>query len=51
MRYVSNGAVITLGEGHDWSQAPFMTIGPEIGNWYIWKRQMQRFVEECKCSK
>jgi len=48
-RTVSNGVAHTYGEGLAWEQA---VPGPQgIGNWYYWKRQMQRFVEECQCKK
>jgi hypothetical protein len=51
MRYVSKNNVYTLGEGLHWSQSMWSPLPHEIGNYLIWKRQMQRFVEECKCKK
>ena len=48
-RTVSNGYVHTYGEGEAWSQA--VPLLPGAGNWYYWKRQMERMVEECSCGK
>jgi hypothetical protein len=48
-RTVSDGVVHTYGEGLAWPQA----ISPlqAAGNWWYWKRQMQRFVQECTCQR
>ena len=48
-RTVKNGMVRTYGEGLDWRQA--LPLGPQIGNWLIWQKQMERFVEECSCEQ
>ena len=48
-RTVSDGVARTYGEG----LAPELAIPliPRIGNWWVWERQMRRFVEECKCQQ
>jgi RHS repeat-associated protein len=48
-RTVRNGAAHTYGEGLALSQA---VPGPQgFGNWFYWKRQMEKIVQECSCRK
>ena len=55
-RQVKGGVAHTYGEGENWKQSPFL-FGQAIqdaGNWFVWKRQMERLVEEtrseCGCK-
>jgi hypothetical protein len=54
-RQVRNGAARTFGEGESFLQSPFL-FGQGIqdfANWWVWERQMKRFVDgaqsQCSC--
>ena len=47
-RTVRNGTVRTYGEGLALEQT--LPVGPRLGNWWYWQRQMEQIVEECSCE-
>ena len=48
-RTVTDGIAHTYGEGLAGEFAiPFFS---RVGGWLVWQRQMERFVEECKCEQ
>ena len=51
-RMVINGVAHTYGEGTNWKQSPNETTQSfqDVANWYVWKRQMDKIIQQCTCG-